>query len=49
MKKDSNVLTGVNSDFVAIFSSSKQMYEVFYKGKLLITKTKYSEVKSYLI
>jgi hypothetical protein len=43
-----NIITSNSSDFVAVFNANKQMYDVFYKGKLIISKYKFSEVKSYL-
>lgn len=43
-----NEIIGKNTDFVAIFNTQNQKYDVYYKGKLLITKDKFDDIKSYL-
>jgi len=43
------ILIGKNSDFVVIFDCNRQVYDVFYKNKLLLgNKYKYSEIQPYL-
>jgi hypothetical protein len=44
----SNKIVGKNTDFVAIFNTQTQRYDVFYKGKLLVSKEKYKDIVSYL-
>jgi hypothetical protein len=44
----SNKMIGNNPDFVVIFNTEKQKYDVYYKGKLLISREKYADIKSYL-
>ena len=42
-------LKGKNTDFVAYWHASVQYYDVFYKGKLLVTrKYRYRDIASYL-
>lgn len=41
-------LVGKKGDFEVYFNAQKSVYEVFYKGDLLITKERLSDVKSYL-
>ena len=45
---ESNEMIGKNPDFVVVFDTSEQKYNVFYKKKLIITKEKFADVKSYL-
>lgn len=48
MKTDRNIIVGKNTDYVAMFNANTQSYNVFYKGKLLISnKYKFSEIVSY--
>ena len=41
-------MIGVNTDFVVVFNTLNQIYHVFYKGKILLNKFRYADVKSYL-
>jgi hypothetical protein len=45
---DSNKMVGKNIDFVVIFDTQNQKYNVYYKGKFLISREKLVDVKSYL-
>lgn len=43
------ILTGKNTDFIAIFDCTKQVYTVYKFGKIIVTnKYKFSEIQSYL-
>ena len=45
---DSNKMVGKNPEFVVIFDAQNQKYNVYYKGKFLISREKLSDVKPYL-
>lgn len=42
------IITGKNPEFVAEWDYNKQCYWLFYKGRLLRTLYKFSDVKPYL-
>lgn len=43
-----HMMVGNNTDFEVNFNTQKQQYDVYYKGKFLISKDRFVDVKSYL-
>jgi hypothetical protein len=48
VRSSNHRMVGKNTDFVVIFNTQQQRYDVYYKGKHLISKEKFADVKSYL-
>jgi|LakMenEpi03Aug12_release.lakeMendotaPanAssembly.Ray.scaffolds.fasta_scaffold2984323_1 hypothetical protein len=48
VRSSNHKMIGKNTDFEVIFNTQQQRYYVYYKGKHLISKEKFVDVKSYL-
>jgi hypothetical protein len=48
VRSSNHKMIGKNTDFEVIFNTQQQRYDVYYKGKHLISKEKFVDVKSYL-
>ena len=48
VRSSNHRMIGKNTDFEVIFNTQQQRYDVYYKGKHLISKEKFVDVKSYL-
>ncbi len=41
-------LIGKNKNFIVVYNTQQQTYDVYYKKKFLITKERYIDIQSYL-